>query len=649
MEVPGMNPLQNRMAIPNQVQPAGPQSQVPDLILDAPQTRTPTGPQAQPATTMPYEAPAQAMVQQVYQDMTAALMEMGLPATQQNQQMASLLAGYGNAVNSQTLGILRQAMQPLADKSPAAMEAAVILLTQDLPVTDKSVAAIKQFLNGQALPEQLQNLPKELGSTLQQMQQAAQTPLTTTPAQTTAQTATQNLAQTAAQTAAQDQPQTAGQPVRANPAPAQVAGQPANPAAAGSLPGQPGVPVATPQQQVAQQVALHIQSGQTLVEAAPLAANLQQAVGQAQSAEHRIDTSLSQRSTAEKIAAPEQTAENLPAIEEVDGQQGQASQSNQVSQHLPSARSQDQDALHQLYLHLQGGEVETLPRVGPGAGAVRSPEEAVLRLLTVMQELGQIAGHLAENMQLRDFSHLPIQHQQILQLTGLLEQRLQEFHQLFASAFPELAQQVEHLVASEGQDLFGKLAQLIDENQRQLQAQLQLPADGRPHVLSTLSQLMQQAGVQIERIESQLVAREMLSQNLPIHVVPLTIHHQGERFPAELCVQQDYDPREQRPDGGHGRPFKLTLTLETKNLGRVSVDLAALKDDMTVDLKVQTRRIKTVVDDRLKELRTKVETGGDYKISHLGCRVVPDLESRQSMLLPPKRVIRSLRRVEGVV
>ena len=108
MEIPGMNPLPGRMQVPGQGQPigpGGPQSNVPDLILDAPGQRVPTeqAPQQAPAsTTGPYQAPLQAIVQQVQQQMTAALMEMGLPATQQNQQMAQLLADYGHAVNSQT-------------------------------------------------------------------------------------------------------------------------------------------------------------------------------------------------------------------------------------------------------------------------------------------------------------------------------------------------------------------------------------------------------------------------------------------------------------------------------------------------------------------------------------------------------------------
>lgn len=654
MDIPGMNPLQNRMIVPGQAQPAGPQPAVPDLILDAP--RTPVAqPQQQPATAMPFQAPAQAVVQAVMQDMTAALMEMGMTPTPQNQQMAQLLAGYGHGVNQQTMGILRQAVAALPDKSPATLEAAVILLTKGVPVTEQNVTAIKQFMNSQPLPQQLQNLPKDLGSLMQQLQQTAQssTAATLPPAQ--AAQSTQAAAQTGQ---AQPAPQTiAGQagPVVQG---AQIPGQAIQPGQVGqpgqaALPGQPG-PQGAQQisQQAAQQITQAVQSGQSLIQAAPTSAIVQQAAGQAQSVENRADgvTRLSERSTAQKVDMPDLGQETLKAIKEVGGQQ--ASQSTQVSQHLPSARQNDQQSLQQLNLMLQGGELAAVDKVMPGvATSIQSPEEAVLQLLKVMQQLGQISGHLAENMQLQDYKQLHIQHQQIQQLTGLLENKLNEFHQLFAKAFPELADDVQRLLQQDGQDMFSKLAQLIDENQTRLQEKLRLPGgdDAQNQVLSTLRQLMEQVGVQVEKIQSHMVARELLSQNLPIHVVPIMVHAHGEAYPAEIYVQQDYDPEDSRQGPDSGRPFKLTLTLETKNMGRVSVDLAALKDDMSLDLKVQTRRIKLFVDEQILDLKSRVEREGDYKLSHLGCQVVPELESRQSMLLPAKRNIRSLRRVEGVV
>lgn len=603
MDIPGLNPLSNRPMIPGQGQTG-----VPDLILDAPRNRQPAAEaQTQTQTTAPFQAPETAQIQHTTQNITTALMEMNIPPTPQNQQMAQLLANYGHAVNSHTMAVFRQAMSGLSDKSAASMEAVAILLTQDLPVNDKTVAAIKQFLNGQPLPQQLQNLPKDLGGLLQQMQQTAQ-------AQTSP---TQNA------------PQLAGQNQGA---------QAMNPAS---------------NQAVTQQIAQNIQSGQAVIQTAVGSAMIQQAAGQSQATENRADQSskISEQTTAQKM----DSQIKLPGTENKMVQQvsdSQGSQSQLVNPHLPNARPSDQESLQQLYLYLQGQDPEFLDRLQTGRqGIPQSPEAAVLKMMQLLQSISQLAAHLGENMQLKDYSQLSLQHQQIMQITGLLETRLREFNLTLSQAFPELADDIQRLLQQDGMDMFSKLAQLLDENQGRLQDQLKLPgqADEKAQILSTLRQLMEQVGFQIEKIQSHLIAREMLSLNMPVHTIPLMVHANGQCYPAEVFVQQNYDPRDPESHPGDERPLKVTLTLETQNLGRVAVNLSALKDDMNLDLKVLTRRVKLLVDARLDQLKYKVESNGNYKVEQLSCRVVPDLESRQSMLLPPRYPVRSLRRIEGIV
>lgn len=613
MDIPGLNPLSNRPIIP----PGQGQTGVPDLILDAPKNRVPTEaqPQTNAQTTAPFQAPETAQIQHTTQTITTALMEMHIPPTAQNQQMAQLLANYGHAVNSHTMAIFQQAMSGLSDKSAASMEAVAILLTQDLPVNDKTVAAIKQFLNGQPLPQQLQNLPKDLGGLLQQMQQTAQTQNTAQAQQTS------QAAQNAPQVALQNQ-----------------GAQALNPAS---------------NQAVTQQIAQNIQSGQAAIQTAVGSAVVQQAAGQSQAIESRTDSAskVAEQTTAQKMDAQIKLpgAENK-MVQQVSDSQG--SQSQLVNQHLPNARPSDQESMQQLYLYLQGQDPAFLDRLQSGRqGLTQSPEAAVFKMMQLLQDISQLAAHLGENMQLKDYSQLSLQHQQIMQITGLLETRLREFNLTISQAFPELADDIQRLLQQDGMDMFSKLAQLLDENQARLQEQLKLPgqADEKSQILSTLRQLMEQVGFQVEKIQSHLVAREMLSQNMPVHVIPLMVHANGESYPAEVFVQQNYDPRDPESHPSDERPLKVTLTLETQNLGRVAVNLSALKDDMNLDLKVLTRRVKLLVDARLDQLKHKVESNGDYKVEQLSCRVVPDLESRQSMLLPPKYPARSLRRIEGVV
>lgn len=708
MEVPGLNPLQGRLP-PGPIGPEATPKGVPDLILNAPAGRTAAPPPQAPAQA-PFQAPAQAIIQHSVQNIMNALLEMGAHPSPQNQSIAQNLANYGHPVSNQTLQIVQNALAGLPDRSAATIEAAVVLLTQDLPVNSQTVMAIKQFMNGQPLPQQMQNLPKEVGVLLQQMQSlpALPTGATALPAGQTANALALPPGQAGAAqvSAAQGMPTgttpgavlalPAGQAGAALPtsgasaavvqgaqtatgaalAPPAAAGTTARPVASTGasaiptaspsassppvLPGTPGAAGALPptgglspaQSQVV------IATPQGLAQVAAQSSVVQQAAGQAQAIENRSDSvnKVSEQSTALKIQAMQTTETRQQALEAVNPAQAGKSNSQGLNVNLPMQQAysqQEQKALEQLYLYLTaGGDLSPVEKVGPGGKAqVMSPDEGLYRMIKLLGEILQLSGHLSENMQIKDYQQLFIQHQQVIQLTGLMEQKMHEFQQLFHKAFPELAKQIQGLLHQDGLDLFSKLAQLIETNQEQLKEQLKHVAGDaeKQQLLQTLRNLLEQVGFQVDKVHSNLMAREMLTQNLPIHCIPLMVHANKEAYPAELYIQQDYDPREpkQGPDGE--RPLKLTLTLETHNLGRVSVDLTSLKSDLSLNLKVLTRRVKILVDERIEQLQRKIEKQGNYQVAHLTCVVEPDLETRQSMLLPAKRTVRSLQRIEGVV
>ncbi|PIQ23398.1 hypothetical protein COW36_15840 [bacterium (Candidatus Blackallbacteria) CG17_big_fil_post_rev_8_21_14_2_50_48_46] len=679
MEVPGLNPLQNRGPIQGPSSPVTPQPGVPDLILNAPGGRTaPAAPQA-PAQA-PYQAPAQAIVQHSTQNIMNALMEMGVNPSNQNMSIAQNLANYGHPVSNQTLQIVQQALSGLPDRSATTIEAAVILLTQELPVNSQTVMALKQLMNGQPLPQQLQNLPQNLAPVLQQMQNLPPIPapipaltnapqnLALPPGQTTAnaeglptQTATTGQANATVQanapaqtsTAAQQGVQTATGLAQASvPNASSPAGSPAALAQTG-LPQSGQTPTLTNSQVAASQAP----SSQAITQIAVQSSAVQQVAGQAQAIENRGDgvSKTTQQSTAQKIQAIENGENRQQALEAVSSVEGgkSSSQSLNINQHLPQAYAkQEQSALEQLYLHLTGGDPSTLEKLNAGAAKqVMSTDEGLFQMLRLLGDILQLSSHLSENMQLKDYQQLFIQHQQLQQLTGLLEQKVHSFQRLFHSLFPELAKEIQQHLHTDGLDIFSKLAQLIENNQAELKAQLKhLGGDAeKQQLLNTLRDLLEQVGFQIDKVQANLVAREMLSQNQPIQCIPLMVHANQESYPAELYIRQDYDPKDpqQGPDGN--LPLHITLTLETKNMGRISVDMSSLKSDLSLNLKVLTRRVKIAVDERLDELQKRIEKQGNYSLSHLNCVVEPDLETRQSMLLPPKRSVRSLRRVEGVV
>lgn len=700
MEVPGLNPLQGRLP-PGPIGPEATPKGVPDLILNAPAGRTAAPPPQAPAQA-PFQAPAQAIIQHSVQNIMNALLEMGAHPSPQNQSIAQNLANYGHPVSNQTLQIVQNALAGLPDRSAATIEAAVVLLTQDLPVNSQTVMAIKQFMNGQPLPQQMQNLPKDVGALLQQMQGlpalptgaaalpagqmanalalppgqagsaqgllAAGTTPGTTPGAVPALPAGQTGTALPSSAAVAQGAQTAtGAALTPSPAAGVTASPTANvvsntPQTQQVVPGSPaaqGVPPGTlSSTAVPTAISTAIATPQGMAQVAAQSSVVQQAAGQAQAIENRSDSvnKVSEQSTALKIQAMQTTETRQQALEAVNPAQSGKSNSQGLNVNLPMQQAysqQEQKALEQLYLYLNaGGDLSPIEKVGPGGKAqVMSPDEGIYRMIKLLGEILQLSGHLSENMQIKDYQQLFIQHQQVIQLTGLMEQKMHEFQQLFHKAFPELAKQIQGLLHQDGLDLFSKLAQLIETNQEQLKEQLKHVAGDaeKQQLLQTLRSLLEQVGFQVDKVHSNLMAREMLTQNLPVHCIPLMVHANKEAYPAELYIQQDYDPREPKQGPDSERPLKLTLTLETHNLGRVSVDLTSLKSDLSLNLKVLTRRVKIIVDERIEQLQRKIEKQGNYQVAHLTCVVEPDLETRQSMLLPAKRTVRSLQRIEGVV
>ncbi|MBT9544517.1 MAG: hypothetical protein IV090_03935 [Candidatus Sericytochromatia bacterium] len=695
MEVPGLNPLQGRLP-PGPIGPEATPKGVPDLILNAPAGRTAAPPPQAPAQA-PFQAPAQPIIQHSVQNIMNALLEMGAHPSQQNQSIAQNLANYGHPVSNQTLQIVQNALAGLPDRSAATIEAAVVLLTQDLPVNSQTVMAIKQFMNGQPLPQQMQNLPKDVGALLQQMQGlpalptgaaalpagqtanafalppgqagSAQGLLTgTTPGAVLALPAGQTGAALPTSVPIAPAPQTAtGAALTPSPAVGATATPTANaasntPQMQQVVPGSPSAQGAPPgvvlSTAVPTAISTAIATPQGMAQVAAQSSVVQQAAGQAQAIENRSDSvnKVSEQSTALKIQAMQTTETRQQALEAVNPAQSGKSNSQGLNVNLPMQQAysqQEQKALEQLYLYLTaGGDFSPIEKVGPGGKAqVMSPDEGIYRMIKLLGEILQLSGHLSENMQIKDYQQLFIQHQQVIQLTGLMEQKMHEFQQLFHKAFPELAKQIQGLLHQDGLDLFSKLAQLIETNQEQLKEQLKHVAGDaeKQQLLQTLRSLLEQVGFQVDKVHSNLMAREMLTQNLPVHCIPLMVHANKEAYPAELYIQQDYDPREPKQGPDSERPLKLTLTLETHNLGRVSVDLTSLKSDLSLNLKVLTRRVKILVDERIEQLQRKIEKQGNYQVAHLTCVVEPDLETRQSMLLPAKRTVRSLQRIEGIV
>ena len=127
MEVPGLNPLNNPLRLDTN------RIVSPDLLPGKVVEQKPQQAPVQPPPTLPHQAPKTPVITQNLQTFSSLLLEIGIPNTPQNNQLAQVLANYGQPVNSQTMTQVAQSLVPLMKKGVANIEAGVILMVNRIP------------------------------------------------------------------------------------------------------------------------------------------------------------------------------------------------------------------------------------------------------------------------------------------------------------------------------------------------------------------------------------------------------------------------------------------------------------------------------------------------------------------------------------
>lgn len=150
---------------------------------------------------------------------------------------------------------------------------------------------------------------------------------------------------------------------------------------------------------------------------------------------------------------------------------------------------------------------------------------------------------------------------------------------------------------------------------------------------------------EIGRLKDLFDAHKLLAEQNPnpAQYLPFFVWRDQQPMPAELMVQNE---------GGGGElgaaPFmRVTLAVETKNLGRVTVDITYVREHLNARFELESEKVKKVVDARLVLLRQRL----------VACPYVVDLLSSQavgnaravSALLPKRRDLKKLSRAQGIM
>lgn len=165
MEIPGLGGLNNLFRVDPPVRSIDqlPNKVIPDYVEEKSDKQVPTKTGDSKTTeSLPNQAPKTPVLNKNVQTFSNLLMEVGLPNTPQNNQIAQSLANYGQPINKHTINQVSQALGQITNQGQLSVESGVVLVVNHLPVTEKNVEAVKQMLTGGGLSQGLISFNKDI-------------------------------------------------------------------------------------------------------------------------------------------------------------------------------------------------------------------------------------------------------------------------------------------------------------------------------------------------------------------------------------------------------------------------------------------------------------------------------------------------------
>jgi hypothetical protein len=150
---------------------------------------------------------------------------------------------------------------------------------------------------------------------------------------------------------------------------------------------------------------------------------------------------------------------------------------------------------------------------------------------------------------------------------------------------------------------------------------------------------------ELGRLSDLFAAHKLLAEQgpNPAQYLPFFVWRDQQPMPAEIIVQNEGGGGEV----GAGGFMRVTLAVETKNLGRITVDITYVREHLNARFEVAEDKIKKLVDTRMVLLRQRL-VACPYIVDILGCQAVGNARAI-SALLPKRRDLKKLSRAQGIL
>ncbi|MEB3238055.1 MAG: hypothetical protein VKO64_10575 [Candidatus Sericytochromatia bacterium] len=159
------------------------------------------------------------------------------------------------------------------------------------------------------------------------------------------------------------------------------------------------------------------------------------------------------------------------------------------------------------------------------------------------------------------------------------------------------------------------------------------------------ARLPEQLAQDVQALAEHFRAHEML-QRTPQNslYIPFFQWRDQQPLPGEILIHADRDGHAERT----GQYAQVTLAIDTRNLGRITIDLTASRGHLGIAFEVQDARIKAYMDARTPELGKRIAPRTGYVLAGMRVDAVGNGRSI-SILLPRRRDLRRLSRAVGVL
>lgn len=149
---------------------------------------------------------------------------------------------------------------------------------------------------------------------------------------------------------------------------------------------------------------------------------------------------------------------------------------------------------------------------------------------------------------------------------------------------------------------------------------------------------------ELSQLQDLLRAQEMLVQQRGSAIyVPFYQWRDAQPLPGELLVQTDENPTAQAAGYAH-----VTLAIDTRNLGRLTIDFNTIRGHLAVKIETQDLATKQFLERGLPDLRHRLTFRTPYQVATIQAQETGQGRAI-SVLLPKRRDPRKLGRAIGVI